>query len=100
MSKTTLAVVAAASAAAGASLSALLFPHDRNKQHNPPQQAPLPPTRTAAGPPQPLPGAVPTPTSLIAPVDPSGVLQYGFPGPISRYLDFAFTFFFLQPLHS
>ena len=87
MSKTTLAVVAAASAAAGASLSALLF-SSRPRQAPPPPSpsSPLPPTRVSGGPPPPVPGPIPSPSSLTSPVDPAGILQYGFPGPISDTL--------------
>jgi endonuclease G, mitochondrial len=83
MSKTTLAVIAAASAATGASITAFLY-------SSKPRQQPSPPTTRVSRPPStsttssPLPvsasGPLPIPTS---PVNPSGILQYGFPGPFT-----------------
>ena len=85
MSKTTLAVVAAASAAAGASLSALLFSRPREQKPVPTPTAPQPPSSTTPRPAQPLPGSAPA-AALEYPVQPDGILQYGFPGPISDTL--------------
>lgn len=77
MSKTTLAIVAGLSAAAGAAAATIFMGADRK-----------PSTSTAS------PIATPTKTSPVAttpalspkelvPVDPSGLMQYGFPGPVS-----------------
>ena len=88
MSKATFAVIAAASAATGAGVTALLYnkparPQQQQQQQQ--QQGQLPPSPT---------GSVKIPTSptpsLAAkangPVDPAGILQYGFPGPIADEL--------------
>jgi len=85
MSKFTLAAVAGASAAVGAATTALIF--GINKQ---PAQAVTATTPTTAVPAKALSHPVPIgapidPKALAAaaPVDPSGLFQYGFPGPIS-----------------
>ena len=84
MSKATLAIIAAASAATGAGVTALLYSKPSRPQQ-PQQQLPPPPppiVGTAK-----VPAVVPTPTlaakAATGPVDPAGVLQYGFPGPIA-----------------
>ncbi|KAJ5502941.1 Extracellular Endonuclease subunit A [Penicillium fimorum] len=83
MSKATLAVIAAASAATGAGVTALLFSGKPSK----PQET-LPPTPTIPGPK--VPSTIPVPalaTKLAtSPVDAAGILQYGFPGPIADEL--------------
>lgn len=82
MSKATFAAIAAASAATGAGITALFYnqsPRGQQQPQQPPQRvgtfdsAATPTTK-----PFPRPGATPG-----APVDPAGILQYGFPGPIS-----------------
>lgn len=86
MSKATLAVIAAASAATGAGVTALLYSSKPKPQQQQSQQLP-PPTTTAV--------KVPTtvaPPALAAkaahnPADPAGILQYGFPGPIADELN-------------
>ncbi|RVX73683.1 hypothetical protein B0A52_02573 [Exophiala mesophila] len=97
MSKTTLALVAGTSAALGASLS-LLFVSSSRKETLPPTTVPsqssLSPPSTL--PPVPTPVSVPVPpvavatqplvTPLVSPVDPAGVLRYGFPGPVADTL--------------
>merc|ERR1712230_45210 len=101
MSKTTLAIVAASSAAAGASLSALIFARSSKNQPTPtststPGAAPSVPSPSIP-PPAPAPVAVPNPVpvitptqpavaALVSPVDPAGILRYGFPGPIADTL--------------
>ncbi|KAJ6110127.1 Extracellular Endonuclease subunit A [Penicillium sp. IBT 16267x] len=85
MSKATLAVIAAASAATGAGVTALLYskparPQQQQQQQQ--QQLPLPSTGVT------VPTTTQTPTlaakvKAIGPVDPAGVLEYGFPGPIA-----------------
>jgi endonuclease G len=75
MSKATLALVAAASAAAGAAATAALF-------------STRPRVPAAPSSPSPTPAAAPPPASTPSgsgpsPVDPTGVFQYGFPGPVS-----------------
>ena len=112
MSKATIAIVAAASAAAGASLSAIIFSATRQPVPVPtptrtgpspalptppkPETSPFPtpttPTSTQVVPPPPaasFPAVPATPSKsplFVSPVDPRGVLQYGFPGPISDSL--------------
>ena len=73
MSKTTTALIAATSAAIGASISALLFSSKSKTQ--------APPTIVASN-------SSPSfrddaPSVPISPVDPAGIFQYGFPGPVS-----------------
>lgn len=77
MSKATLAVIAAASAATGAGVTALLF---SGKPSKPQQTLPTPTT--------PVKLSIPTPSlaAKAGPVDPAGILQYGFPGPIADEL--------------
>lgn len=89
MSKFTLAAVAGASAAVGAATTAAFF--GTRKQPEPTQTVTT--TATTVGEPSkttpPLPAPVPIgrvdPKALAAaaPVDPSGLFQYGFPGPVS-----------------
>jgi endonuclease G len=88
MSKFTLAVVAGASAAVGAATTAALFGFSSKAKDTPTQitsttTTVTTPSASQAGPPAPLPVARPptkTPT-IASPVDPSGIFQYGFPGP-------------------
>ncbi|RMD41231.1 hypothetical protein DV735_g3893, partial [Chaetothyriales sp. CBS 134920] len=87
MSKTTLAVVAAASAAAGASLSALIFARPRGPSPGPTPAAPVAPAPVDPSPAPPIPRQAPTAAAWAAkPVQPDGILQYGFPGPVSDTL--------------
>ena len=82
MSKTTLAIIAGISAATGAAATAAIFASQKERK------APIPttttPIPTSTGPPAPSPGARPSPLKeIISPVNPNGVFQYGFPGPIN-----------------
>lgn len=83
MSKATLAVIAAASAATGAGVTALLYSGKPSKPQPQQQQQPLPtPIGTQAS-------AITPPTlaaKVVGPVNPAGVLQYGFPGPVADEL--------------
>ncbi|KAI4147295.1 MAG: hypothetical protein LQ340_005622 [Diploschistes diacapsis] len=82
MSKTTLAVIAGISALSGAAATAALYSTKDRK---------VPATSTATSIPSPAAPPAPRPATEAAarllkanaPVDPSGVFQYGFPGPIS-----------------
>ncbi|KAF2674196.1 hypothetical protein BT63DRAFT_444887 [Microthyrium microscopicum] len=86
MSKLTLAAIAATSACAGAAVTAALF-------SSRPKQTPTPTitttTTTTTAPtttPIPIPNRPDTlskPLTAIAPVDPTGIFQYGFPGPVA-----------------
>ena len=84
MSKTTIAIIAAASAAAGAGLSAAIFAPSKPKPLPP---APSPTHSTVSGtpttPPAPVPVRSPAVPVIANPVDPTGLFQYGFPGPVS-----------------
>ncbi|KAJ5762665.1 Mitochondrial inner membrane nuclease Nuc1 [Penicillium manginii] len=88
MSKATFAVIAAASAATGAGVTALLYSKPtRPQQQQQQQQQQLPPTPTSTAK---VPSTIPTPTlatKATGPVDPAGILQYGFPGPIADELN-------------
>ncbi|KAL1999460.1 hypothetical protein VTN02DRAFT_4495 [Thermoascus thermophilus] len=93
MSKATFAIIAAAGAATGAGVTALLYSSKTSPRQPAPAPAPaaLPPAAPAglAKAPSPQP---PTPSlapkRADTPVDPEGIFQYGFPGPIN------------DPLHS
>lgn len=97
MSKATFAIIAAAGAATGASVTALFCRPSRHPQQQPlpaqhhphqslsstsglPPPPPTPGTAAAAG----IGAGAATPAALAAgaPVDPTGLFQYGFPGPI------------------
>ena len=81
MSKTTLAIVAGFSAATGAAITASLFSSrsERKPTQVTTQQTPKPASATSAS----LPTHVRPFKELISPVNPNGLFQYGFPGPIS-----------------
>lgn len=89
MSKATFAAIAAASAASGAGVTALLYSIRSPRQQEQPVPAPspaAPPSGLANVPSSqpPTPSLAPKPTPGTAgPVDPSGIFQYGFPGPVS-----------------
>ncbi|KAF1988058.1 hypothetical protein K402DRAFT_392331 [Aulographum hederae CBS 113979] len=84
MSKVTLAVIAASGAAAGAAITAAVYSSKKT--------TPIPtttttttvstPTSSAPAPPQPLPHPSSLPAA-ISPVNPNGLFQYGFPGPVA-----------------
>ncbi|KAJ9613960.1 nuclease [Cladophialophora chaetospira] len=95
MSKTTIAIIAATSAFAGASLTALLIPRSRREELKSTPTLQGSPAASSAIPPPPTPVPVPVPvavstlpssTDIISPVDPSGILRYGFPGPVADTL--------------
>ncbi|KAI9799098.1 MAG: nuclease [Piccolia ochrophora] len=82
MSKTTLALIGAG-AVAGAALHAAINSRRERTVSPPATPAPLTPTSTTSSP-LPVPGSRPRPLKdLVAPVDPSGLFQYGFPGPVN-----------------
>ncbi|TLD20922.1 Glutaminase A [Venturia nashicola] len=88
MSKVTFAIIAAAGAGAGAAATAAFY---NSKRQSPTIATTTTTTVTAPtpiGPPAPQiyappPQAYPQPLKVQAPVDPNGVFQYGFPGPIA-----------------
>ncbi|KAI9753412.1 MAG: nuclease [Lichina confinis] len=86
MPKATLALIAAAGAATGAAVTAAFY--SSRPRREPPSPTPTtttrPPPSRGASPPPP----VPSPSSyarqgIVAPVNPAGVFQYGFPGPVN-----------------
>ncbi|KAI0202240.1 hypothetical protein F4808DRAFT_83996 [Astrocystis sublimbata] len=104
MSKTTLAIIAAASAGAGAAATAAMFSmrsQSDRKLETPartistttttvstnPTSAPVPvPSKQIFAPPIQQQGlSIPAPAALAAlgPVDPAGLFEYGFPGPVA-----------------
>ncbi|KAF2112626.1 hypothetical protein BDV96DRAFT_580039 [Lophiotrema nucula] len=92
MSKATFAIIAAAGAATGAVATAALYSF---KKEPAPSLATTTTTTTTTAPrpvPQPSVPAVPSPAAVARqpPVDPSGLFQYGFPGPVAD----------LRPAHS
>lgn len=82
MSKVTFAIIAAGGAAAGAAATAALL--SSKKDHVAPTTTTT--TTTVTGPPRPTTSvpAIPAPAAARRPlVDPNGVFQYGFPGPVN-----------------
>ncbi|PGH13382.1 hypothetical protein AJ79_03661 [Helicocarpus griseus UAMH5409] len=93
MSKATFAIIAAAGAATGAGVTALIYSSNNRQQqlpHPPPSATRLPPptittTSPIPSPPPPQPQAPPLASTRGpgSPVDPAGLFQYGFPGPVA-----------------
>ncbi|KAF2766580.1 hypothetical protein EJ03DRAFT_329958 [Teratosphaeria nubilosa] len=96
MSKFTLAIVAGASAAVGAATTAAIYGITGNKKQLGDTAAvttstttvatpgAISPSRTTPAPPVPVPIRRDDPSvPIVPPVDPSGVFQYGFPGPVN-----------------
>ncbi|KAK8202269.1 nuclease [Zalaria obscura] len=86
MSKVTFAIVAAGGAAAGAAATAALF--GTRKQPQTPSVATTTtsvssPSRTSPAVTIPAPAPIQGVPAIPAPVDPSGLFQYGFPGPVA-----------------
>ena len=81
MSKTTLAIVAGVSAATGAAVTLLSTRAERKVSTSPSLSVATAPSPTSSQPPVPIYTQPSTP--IIPPVDPSGLFQYGFPGPVS-----------------
>ncbi|KAI4093473.1 MAG: hypothetical protein LQ344_002886 [Seirophora lacunosa] len=90
MSKSTLAIIAGISAAAGSAATAAILT-SRSQRNESPTVTPTegyPPrgnVATSTSPPPPKPAPLPTPLrkEITPPVNPTGVFQYGFPGPIN-----------------
>lgn len=88
MSKSSLAMIAALSAGGGAALTAAVYSLRSDKKapelssmKTPTPTAPLPPTATSPIPPSQV--FMPTAVAANSPVNPSGLFEYGFPGPIN-----------------
>ena len=79
MSKTTIAIVAGVSAATSAAVTTAFFSSRKDRVVS----TPITSIATLPPPPVPVPGAIPQLKPFYPPVDPSGLFQYGFPGPIS-----------------
>lgn len=84
MSKTSLALIAAAGAATGAAVTAALYSSSRPRSQgvSASTTSPTAPSRTSPAPPAPSPLGQPT-KEIISPVNPAGIFQYGHPGPIN-----------------
>ncbi|OJD16766.1 hypothetical protein AJ78_03104 [Emergomyces pasteurianus Ep9510] len=90
MSKATFAIIAAASAATGAGVTAFIYSSKNRQQQlgsQPPSTTRLPPpkpttTTSIPSPHQPQSPSLATSRATTSPVDPAGVFQYGFPGPV------------------
>lgn len=90
MSKATLALIAAASAATGAGVTALIYSQSSRQQRHEPPPARAPPPSLPLPPGPPVPGTPPVIAKRVpAPVEPSGLFQYGFPGPVSDAINSA-----------
>ncbi|KAL1871367.1 nuclease [Diaporthe australafricana] len=89
MSKATFAIIAAVSAGTGAAVTAAMMRPD--KKDSSPSRTVTTTTTTVSATPTTPPVPVPAqqvfsssqPTALAAPVNPAGLFEYGFPGPIS-----------------
>ena len=80
MSKSTLAAIAAASAASGAGITALFYSRSQRPQPQTQQQQQQKTTPFFDS--NAVPSSKPVPTKTLSPVDPAGILQYGFLGPV------------------
>ncbi|KAL6707234.1 nuclease [Coniothyrium glycines] len=89
MSKLTFAIIAAGGAAAGAAATAAIYSTSSKKHSLPPTAVSTTTTTTVSGPLRPAPApaapAVPLPAAAARRpvVDPNGLFQYGFPGPVN-----------------
>ncbi len=82
MSKATLALVAAAGAATGAAATAAFYASRSERRPVPTPSAKTDISRTTPAPPMPSP-VTRHPNDITTPVNPAGVFQYGFPGPVN-----------------
>jgi endonuclease G len=84
MSKTTLALIAAVSAATGAAVTATMISTRTEKKVQAVASSTTVSATSTTSAPLPAPQARPLPPSAITnPVDPTGLFQYGFPGPVA-----------------
>ncbi|KAG9242465.1 hypothetical protein BJ878DRAFT_515357 [Calycina marina] len=84
MSKTTLAIIAAVSAATGAGVTAAMYSTRSDKRVQAVASSTLLTASSTASVPIPAPGPLPiSAKNKIPPVDPAGLFQYGFPGPVA-----------------
>lgn len=82
MSKTTFAIIAAASAATGAGITAAMYSTRSEKKPAPFVSATTVSATSTTSAPAPIPVPIPA-GDIISPVDPAGLFQYGFPGPVA-----------------
>jgi len=84
MSKTTMAIIAALSATTGAAITASMYATRSEKKVQAVASSTSVSATSTTSVPAPAPQArVLSPTEIIPPVDPSGLFQYGFPGPVA-----------------
>ncbi|CAL8581050.1 nuclease [Xanthoria parietina] len=84
MSKTTLAIIAGVSAAAGSAATAAIFAsRSQRKDSLPPTATSTPTSNFPPAPLTPVPQLQALRKDLIPPVNPTGIFQYGFPGPVN-----------------
>ncbi|KAN0095370.1 hypothetical protein V8E51_016081 [Hyaloscypha variabilis] len=84
MSKTTIAIIAAVSAATGAGVTAAMYSTRAEKKIQAAQSSTSVSATSTTKVPAPLPGTLPlSAKEIIPPVDPAGLFQYGFPGPVA-----------------
>jgi len=84
MSKTTLAIIAAVSAATGAGVTAAMYSTRSEKKAQAIASSTSVTASSTTSVPAPYPGARPLQVkAIIPPVDPAGLFQYGFPGPVA-----------------
>lgn len=84
MSKTTLAIIAAVSAATGAGVTAAMYATRSEKKAQALASSTAVSATSTTSVPAPAPRALPLlAKEIISPVDPAGLFQYGFPGPIA-----------------
>jgi endonuclease G len=82
MSKTTFALIAAASAATGAGITAAMYSTRSEKKPAPIVSATTVSATSTTSAPAPIHAPIPV-GDVISPVDPAGLFQYGFPGPVA-----------------
>ncbi|RAL60602.1 hypothetical protein DID88_009797 [Monilinia fructigena] len=85
MSKTTFAIIAGVSAATGAGITAAMYSTRSEKkiQATATSTAVTASSTSSAHSPVPIPAGQPITKDIISPVDPAGLFQYGFPGPVA-----------------
>jgi endonuclease G len=84
MSKTTLAIIAAVSAATGAGVTAAMYATRSEKKAQALASSTAVSATSTTSVPAPVSGTLPlSAKEIISPVDPAGLFQYGFPGPIA-----------------
>ncbi|KAG0647737.1 nuclease [Hyphodiscus hymeniophilus] len=84
MSKATIAIIAAVSAATGAGVTAAMYSTRSEKKAQVVASSTAVSATSTTSVPAPIPGALPIRAQkILPPVDPAGLFQYGFPGPVA-----------------